>query len=121
MYIQRVIIVEPNKDPYVKEIENNFSEMQKIVDGPLNFVYLEEGFFVIHHSECNDEVSNLNFDLHGTFLITKGLEHIDNHGVAGVSLEETDEVIETLLRLKETNASILDLPKEIRRQTYKIS
>jgi hypothetical protein len=122
MYIQRVIVVEPNKDPYIKEIENNFSEMQKLVRGPLNFKYLEDGFFIINHTACNEKNCQSNYDLHGTFLITKGLENVDTEGITGLSIEEAQSVMDLLFDLKNTTSSILQFPKAIgKRQEYKIS
>jgi hypothetical protein len=121
MYMQRVIVVEPNKVPYLLEIENNFSEMQKLVEGSLNFKYLDNGYFVIHHTDCNEDLCEPNYELHGTFLITKGLENIDDTGITGVSLHESNIIIEALIRLKEANQPIIHLPTFLTKQINKIS
>ena len=47
----RVLIVEPNKQPYVKEIENYFKAMQTVVGGSIESVYLSEDA----HIYCNEE------------------------------------------------------------------
>jgi hypothetical protein len=121
MYMQRVIVVEPNKDPYLMEIENNFSEMQKLVEGSLNFKYLENGYFVIHHTDCNRDLCEPNYELHGTILITKGLESIDETGISGLSIHDIKPVSEALIRLKEANQPIIYLPTMLTKQLNKIS
>ncbi|OZM57524.1 hypothetical protein CIB95_03910 [Lottiidibacillus patelloidae] len=121
MYMQRVIVVEANKEPYLLEIENNFSEMQNLVKGSLNFQYLANGYFVIHHTGCNKEFCYPNYELHGTLLITKGLENIDESGISGISLQESEHVIKTLIHLKEANFPIAYLPSALSEKLNKIS
>ncbi len=47
-----VLVVEPGKAPYAKHIENDYREMQKLVDGCIEFVPLPE---TDCHIYCNDE------------------------------------------------------------------
>ncbi len=48
----RVLVVEPGKAPYAKQIENDYRAMQKLVDGCIEFVPLPEPDC---HLYCNDE------------------------------------------------------------------
>ena len=70
----RVIIVEPNKEPYTAKIRNTLEEKQKIVGGLIEFVELEHNVDLI----CNEENKILNLDFNriikndivcGTFII----------------------------------------------------
>ena len=70
----RVIIVEPNKEPYTAKIKNTLEEKQKIVGGLIEFVELEHDIDLI----CNEESKILNLDFNriikddiicGTFII----------------------------------------------------
>ena len=47
----RVLVVEPQKIPYLKEIRNNFRAMQEVVGGPIEYVYLTDEA----HIYCNEE------------------------------------------------------------------
>ena len=38
----RVLVVEPQKIPYSKEIRNDFRAMQEVVGGPIEYVYLTD-------------------------------------------------------------------------------
>jgi hypothetical protein len=104
MYKQRVVVSHPNHDPYVQVIENNFSDMQEIVGGPLNFLYVDKGFFVIHLKNKESEVNNLGFS--GTFILTKGLENIDNTGITGLTKEEAVQYAASMKVYKMTNGTI---------------
>jgi len=48
----RVLVVEPGKAPYAKQIENDYRAMQELVDGCIEFVPLPEPDC---HLYCNDE------------------------------------------------------------------
>ena len=70
----RVLIVEPNREPYQARIEKGLEEKQKIVGGLIEFVELEHNVDLI----CNDEGKILNFEMNrviqndvicGTFII----------------------------------------------------
>lgn len=70
----KVLIVEPMKEPYVKEIDNTLESKQKIVDGLIEFVELEDNVDLI----CNDEGKMNNLEMNriitndiicGTFII----------------------------------------------------
>ena len=70
----RILVVEPNKEPYQKRIPHTLAEMQKIVGGLIEFVELEYNVDLI----CNEEgkIYNLPFNraipndiIAGTFFI----------------------------------------------------
>lgn len=70
----RVLIVEPNKEPYQAKIKKGLEEKQKIVGGLIEFVELEHNVDLI----CNDEGKILNLEMNrviqndiicGTFII----------------------------------------------------
>ncbi len=70
----RVLIVEPNKEPYQAKIKKGLEEKQKIVGGLIEFVELEHNVDLI----CNDEGKILNLEINrviqndiicGTFII----------------------------------------------------
>lgn len=89
----RVLIVEPQKQPYVKEIENDFRAMQAVVGGSIEYSYLTDDV----HIYCNEEgkllglTSNRRVDngdiIAGTFFICG-----DNGYGEDISL--TDEQLE---------------------------
>ena len=48
----KILVVEPGKHPYAKEIKHELKEMQQIVDGPIQALYpFEDEIGVV----CNDE------------------------------------------------------------------
>lgn len=55
----RVLIVEPNKEPYQAKIKKGLEEKQKIVGGLIEFVELEHNVDLI----CNDEGKILNLEM----------------------------------------------------------
>lgn len=100
----KVIIFEPFKRPYVKEIENNVDTFQSIVDGWIDFIRLDNNIDII----CNDsflfdkrEYPNRSIFryghetfIYGTFFFIKTLyddDGLDYH----ISL--SDEEIEKIL------------------------
>jgi len=71
----RVLIVEPYKEPYEKDIDNSLKSMQKIVGGLIEPVYLDENTAII----CNEEGKLMGLEgnrrvgrdiIAGTFFIT---------------------------------------------------
>lgn len=71
----RVLIVEPNKEPYVKIIENTLKNLQEIVGGLIEIVELNYNVNII----CNEEGKMTGLPLNrvikydvivGTFIIT---------------------------------------------------
>lgn len=74
----KVLVVEPMKAPYVKEIENDYKAMRKIVEGDIEFVGLDSEC----HLYCNDEGKINGFEgnrrmdngdvICGTFFICSG-------------------------------------------------
>lgn len=72
-----VVVVEPNKKPYIKDISNTLEAMQEIVNGHLETVpvYIGDKMFV---GVCNGEGKSSKLELnrvmsgmaiHGTFII----------------------------------------------------
>lgn len=47
----KILIVEPMRDPYIKEIANTLEEKQKIVGGLIQFVELEDSVDLIFNEE----------------------------------------------------------------------
>ena len=56
----RVLIVEPRKEPYVKEIEDTLEEKQKIVGGLIDFIELEDDVDLIFNEES--KINNLEMN-----------------------------------------------------------
>ncbi|WP_243109572.1 DUF3846 domain-containing protein [Dehalobacter sp. 14DCB1] len=98
----QVLIVEPQKRPYVKEIRNDFRAMQDIVGGPIEYVYLSDEV----HIYCNEEGKLLGLTgnrriengdvLAGTFFICAD----DGYG-GDISLTE-EQIAEYTARFQET-------------------
>ena len=70
----KVLVVEPNKLPYEKVIKNNLEEKQKIVDGLIEYVSLNNNSLLV----CNEEGKILGMEpnrivgrdiIAGTFFI----------------------------------------------------
>lgn len=70
----KVLVVEPNKEPYIKEIESSLESLQDIVGGLIEYINLENNVDLI----CNEEgkINNLPFNrsigndiIAGTFII----------------------------------------------------
>lgn len=70
----KVLVVEPNKEPYIKEIESSLESLQNIVGGLIEYINLEDNVDLI----CNEEskINNLPFNrsigndiIAGTFII----------------------------------------------------
>lgn len=87
----KVMIIEPNRPPYVQDIENSLKAMQDIVGGyiqvvPFNHLVIvcnEEG--LINGMEYNRSVGG--YDLFGTFFIC------DTDGEEFKELEDKDIVL----------------------------
>ena len=71
----KVIVVEPNKKPYVKEVNNKLEDLQEIVGGYIEVVSLGYPFLLV----CNEEGKILGLQpngsmgndiICGTFFIT---------------------------------------------------
>lgn len=112
----KVLIVEPKKEPYVKEIDNTLEEKQKIVDGLIEFVELEDTVDLI----CNDEGKMNNLEMNriitndiicGTFIIC-GQKDGDSNSL-------TDEKIEKYK--KYFNLKVHSVPIELLKRQYKNS
>ena len=70
----KVLVVESNKEPYIKEIESSLESLQDIVGGLIEYINLENNVDLI----CNEEgkINNLPFNrsigndiIAGTFII----------------------------------------------------
>lgn len=86
----KILIVEPYKEPYIKEIEHKLEKMQEIVGGLIEFVELGENVDLI----CNEEGKIHNLEINriitndivcGTFFIAGQKE--------GDTISLTDEQI----------------------------
>jgi uncharacterized protein YuzE len=47
----RVLMVEPGKEPFVTEADNDLESLQTAVDGLIEVMYLEENVLIV----CNEE------------------------------------------------------------------
>ena len=47
----RVLVIEPNREPYVKEIDGSLKSMQKVVGGLIEFVGIGDNVSLV----CNEE------------------------------------------------------------------
>ncbi|MBO5004984.1 MAG: DUF3846 domain-containing protein [Clostridia bacterium] len=112
----KVLIVEPRKEPYVKEIDNTLEEKQKIVGGLIEFVELEETVDLI----CNDEGKMNNLEMNriitndiicGTFIICGQKD--------GYSISLTDEKIEKYK--KYFSLKVHSVPIELLKRQYRDS
>lgn len=70
----KILIIEQNRDPYVREIEHTLENLQKIVGGLIEFVELENGIDLIFNEEgkmLNLEMNRIikNDIICGTFII----------------------------------------------------
>lgn len=70
----RILVVEPNKEPYQTKIENTLKNLQSVVDGLIEYVQLEHNVDLI----CNEEGKIYNLPMNrivpndiicGTFFI----------------------------------------------------
>ncbi|MCL2321839.1 MAG: DUF3846 domain-containing protein [Oscillospiraceae bacterium] len=77
----KVLVVEPEKEPYLKEIDNEIKTMQKLVNGYIETVFLTSTAVLV----CNDEgmingsKRNRSYDfgfIYGTFFIA-GIDEPD--------------------------------------------
>lgn len=69
----RVLIVEPSKEPYEKDIESGFRSLQQIVDGYIEFYNIGKGLSIV----CNDE---------GKLMGLEGNRRVGNEIIAGTFL-----------------------------------
>jgi len=93
----RVLIVEPEKPPYVAEIENNLRSLQELVGGNIQYVGLDRDTFIY----CNEEGKLLGLQgnrkldtgdiVAGTFIICR-------EDGTGEEASLTDEQIEKYMR-----------------------
>ncbi|MCI8308782.1 MAG: DUF3846 domain-containing protein [Clostridia bacterium] len=89
----KVIIVEPNKKPYISEIDNTLEKLQEIVGGFIDILKIENGVDLIINDE--GKINNLppnrylpNDFIAGTFIIAGG----DNE--TGETISLSDDVLE---------------------------
>ena len=61
----RVLIVEPNKEPYQKRINHTLEDMQNVVGGLIEFVELEHNVDLI----CNEEGKIYNLPMNRAMSI----------------------------------------------------
>ena len=88
----KVLIVEPHKEPYVSEVQNDFRAIQEAVGGNFECIYPDEDTIIF----CNEEAKLIGLEgnrkvgsdiIAGTFFLAG-----DNHTGGTISL--TDEQIE---------------------------
>lgn len=94
----KILVVEPEKEPYVKEIEHSCEAMQSVVDGLFDIIYFNEDNDAVVF--CNDEFLYNGSEpnrmvegtlVHGTFFVAGNTEN-DEGELETCSL--TDEQIE---------------------------
>lgn len=87
----KALVFEPNKEGYVHSIENTLRAKQKIVDGLIEVVHIEDGICLI----CNEEGMLLELPkhrgIHGTFLIVGDMD--------GEFISLTDEQITRMKKI----------------------
>ena len=96
--VMKILVVEPEKEPYVKDIENELSDMQEVVGGLIEPIYFPDDDkalvfcneeFLLNGSEPNRMVEGTL--VHGTFFVAGNTEN-DEGELETCSL--TDEQIE---------------------------
>ena len=94
----KILVVEPEKEPYVKDIENELSDMQEVVGGLIEPIYFHDDEsalvfcneeFLLNGSEPNRMVEGVL--VHGTFFVAGNREN-DEGELETCSL--TDDQIE---------------------------
>ena len=89
----KILVVEPEKEPYVKDIENELSDMQEVVGGLIEPIYFHDDDkalvfcneeFLLNGSEPNRMVEGTL--VHGTFFVAGNRE--DDEGERGVEPRE---------------------------------
>jgi len=100
--IMKVLMVEPQKEPFVTEIENGLETMQKAVDGLIEVIYLEDNVLMVCNEEgkCTGLEGNRRIDngdiIAGNFFICGGNDE-------GEMVSLTDKQVERYTeRFKET-------------------
>lgn len=93
----KVLVVEPQKQPYVKEIEKDFRAMQAIVGGRIEYAYLSDDA----HIYCNEEGKLLGLELNrklenrdiiaGTFFICSDDGYGDDTSLTDEQIEKYTE------------------------------
>ena len=59
MSVIKILVVQPNKQPYIKEIKNNIDSIYGLVYYPYKEVELEKNIYLI----CSKEAENNNFSI----------------------------------------------------------
>ena len=119
----RVLVVEPGKAPYAKQIENDYRAMQKLVDGCIEFVPLPEPDC---HLYCNDEGKLIGLELNrglrdedgnlydimaGTFLVV-GLSEDSFTSLTPEQVQKYTEHFKQPEQFISLNGQIIALPVE---------
>ena len=86
----KIIVFEPDRKGYVKEIENNLEECQKVVGGYIETVKFSTDIIIV----CNEEGRLLNlpqnkFGIAGTFFMCA----VKNDEFASVPEEKIDLIL----------------------------
>lgn len=76
MSVIKILVVQPNKQPYIKEIKNNIDSIYGLVYYPYSEIELEKNIYLIYSKEA--EKNNFaicrnfrNFNIYSNFVIVK--------------------------------------------------
>lgn len=102
----KVLVVEPMKEPYTKEIQNEYEAMQKVVGGYIEYVQLDDAC----HLYCNEEgkidglVGNRKMDfgdvICGTFFICASDSEGNDKSLDSIQIEKFSERFKELENYK---------------------
>lgn len=106
MGTQRVIIVEPGQEPYITQIGESQEDIEQTVHGPVNMVYLGDGFCVFTNKQ--NQGLPFNRGVYGTFCITKGNQMNEEDPVKGLTEIEAQSVLKLLEELYQRDLQIRD-------------
>ncbi|MFI3226537.1 MAG: DUF3846 domain-containing protein [Clostridia bacterium] len=109
----KVLVVEPMKEPYTKEIQNDYKAMQKVVGGYIEYVKLDEQC----HLYCNEEGKIDGLELNrqidcgdiicGTFFICQTDDNGDDKSLSESNIKKFTDRFQTP-EIFETRESVLD-------------
>lgn len=108
----RILVFEPLKEPYVKDIEDDIQAMQEVVGGSIEPIYFEQtndalcwcnDEFLLNGSQPNRVVGNVL--VHGTFFVSGN--YMNEYGEWD-SCSLTDEQIKKYSEMFETPIIVLE-------------
>ncbi|MDP4552306.1 DUF3846 domain-containing protein [Alkalihalobacillus macyae] len=94
---QRVVVVEPEKEPYITLVGESYEAMGQIVKGEINMVYLGDGYCIF----TNKQTQGLPYNrgVYGTFCLTKGKIVEEGSLVRGLTGIEANGILTLLEEL----------------------